>query len=78
VRFRKRPRGETTSLKEAVMGKHTLWKGVSLISLTFLLIFCGRNSMAAEPYVVGYVADITGMARANYAPEAEGCRLYIL
>ena len=32
---------------------------------------------AAEPYVLGYVADITGMARANYAPEAEGCRLYI-
>ncbi len=32
---------------------------------------------AAEPYVLGYVADITGMARANYAPEAEGTRLYI-
>jgi len=35
------------------------------------------HSHGAEPYVVGYVADITGMARANYAPEAEGCRLYI-
>ena len=34
-------------------------------------------SMAAEPYVIGFVADITGMARANYAPEAEGTRLYI-
>ena len=35
------------------------------------------SSEAAEPYVLGYVADITGMARANYAPECEGTRLYI-
>lgn len=37
----------------------------------------GGPSEAAEPYVIGFVADITGMARANYAPEAEGTRLYI-
>jgi branched-chain amino acid transport system substrate-binding protein len=35
------------------------------------------TSQAAEPYVIGYIADITGMARANYAPECEGTRLYI-
>lgn len=42
-----------------------------------ILVLYSGPAMAAEPYVLGYVADITGMARANYAPEAEGCRLYI-
>lgn len=46
---------------------------VSALMLTLPVGIC----FAAEPYVIGYVADITGMARANYAPEAEGCRLYI-
>ena len=38
---------------------------------------CAGPSGAAEPYVIGFVGDITGMARANYAPESEGTRLYI-
>ena len=53
---------------------------VTALTVFFLMasFFLGsRHSNAAEPYVIGYVADITGMARANYAPEAEGCRLYI-
>ena len=53
---------------------------------TILLVFAfffiaiplyGGPSEAAEPYVIGNIADITGMARANYAPETEGTRLYI-
>lgn len=59
------------------MTKHSYWKHIIFISLVILLALTGGISMAAEPYAIGYVADITGMARANYAPEAEGCRLYI-
>jgi branched-chain amino acid transport system substrate-binding protein len=52
---------------------------VILVFAVFFMVFSsnGGPSEAAEPYVIGYVADITGMARANYAPEAEGARLYI-
>jgi branched-chain amino acid transport system substrate-binding protein len=52
---------------------------VILVFAVFFVVFSfnGRSSEAAEPYVIGYVADITGMARANYAPECEGARLYI-
>jgi branched-chain amino acid transport system substrate-binding protein len=37
----------------------------------------GNVSGAAEPYVVGYITDVTGDARANYAPDSEGFRLYM-
>jgi len=38
----------------------------------------GANTLnAAEPYVFGYQTDLTGEARASYAPIAEGFRLYI-
>ena len=52
---------------------------VFLAAFFFFIAFFsgGWSSQAAEPYVIGYIADITGMARANYAPEAEGTRLYI-
>lgn len=36
-----------------------------------------RPSGAAEPYVLGYQTDLTGVARASYAPIAEGFRLYM-
>ena len=54
------------------------WKMI----LIFIFIFVANSIHispigAAEPYVIGYIADITGMARANYAPECEGIRLYI-
>jgi len=32
---------------------------------------------ASEPYVLGYQTDLTGVARASYAPIAEGFRLYV-
>ena len=48
-----------------------------LLVIASMMFFSPGISAAKEPYVIGYVADITGMARANYAPEAEGCRLYI-
>jgi branched-chain amino acid transport system substrate-binding protein len=54
--------------------------GMVILAFAFFFTafqFWAAPSMAAEPYVIGYVADITGMARANYAPEAEGTRLYI-
>jgi ABC-type branched-subunit amino acid transport system substrate-binding protein len=53
------------------------WRLFFLLAVILTLSFSPGVSMAKEPYVIGYVADITGMARANYAPEAEGCRLYI-
>jgi ABC-type branched-subunit amino acid transport system substrate-binding protein len=34
-------------------------------------------SQAAEPYIIGYPADITGPLKHNYAPQAEGFRLYM-
>lgn len=34
-------------------------------------------SQAEEPYIVGFIADITGPCRSFYNPEAEGFRLYI-
>lgn len=43
----------------------------------FTFIPIGSPSHGAEPYVIGNIADITGMARANYAPETEGIRLYV-
>jgi len=49
-----------------------------ILAVLFCMVLGGTGPAAgAEPYVIGYVADITGMARANYAPETEGCRLYI-
>ena len=50
---------------------------LSIVVLFLAFFFYIGPSNAAEPYVIGYVGDITGMARANYAPETEGCRLYI-
>lgn len=42
-------------------------------------IFWGniQISSGADPYVIGNQTDITGDASTNYAPEAEGFRLYI-
>jgi branched-chain amino acid transport system substrate-binding protein len=54
------------------------WSMILIFAAFFIAFpFNGGPSKAAEPYVIGYVADITGMARANYAPECEGARLYI-
>jgi len=36
-----------------------------------------NNATARAPYVFGYQTDLTGEARAGYAPIAEGFRLYI-
>jgi len=51
---------------------------VVLVTL-FAFATLGQNSdsMEAEPYVIGYLGDITGPCRSFYAPEAEGFRLYI-
>ncbi len=45
--------------------------------ICFALFGRGDVLMAAEPYVLGYITDITGDARANYAPDSEGFRLYM-
>jgi branched-chain amino acid transport system substrate-binding protein len=44
---------------------------------SFFFHFNEHASSAAEPYVLGYLTDITGAARANYAPDSEGFRLYM-
>jgi branched-chain amino acid transport system substrate-binding protein len=50
-----------------------------MLLASFSLIFIGSISVlnAAEPYVIGYLSDITGAARSNYAPDSEGFRLYM-
>lgn len=56
------------------------WTFLVAVCLAFPLIsFLGGNDalQAAEPYVIGYLTDVTGPARANYAPESEGFRLYM-
>ena len=45
---------------------------VSLVATTGVV-----PSQAADPYIFGYQTDITGVARASYAPIAEGFRLYM-
>lgn len=54
--------------------------GSIVIIIAFLSLFLLSSvhvSLAAEPYVLGYLTDITGVARANYAPDSEGFRLYM-
>lgn len=59
-----------------MMKKH--WIVIPVFAFCLLSFSLNASpSVAAEPYVIGYIADITGMARANYAPETEGTRLYI-
>lgn len=52
---------------------------VCTLLLAGLMTICpGVNqSEAAKPYVLGYQTDLTGVARASYAPIAEGFRLYM-
>lgn len=51
---------------------------VLLLGFLFSLFLGLHNvSWAAEPYVIGFIADITGPASSFYYPEAEGFRLYI-
>lgn len=48
-----------------------------LVSFAFFTFAIPFGSWAAKPYVIGYITDITGHARANYAPDSEGFRLYM-
>ncbi|MBW1706880.1 MAG: ABC transporter substrate-binding protein [Deltaproteobacteria bacterium] len=51
---------------------------VFIVSVFLSLFFLSNNNLlAADPYVIGYLTDITGHARANYAPESEGFRVYM-
>jgi branched-chain amino acid transport system substrate-binding protein len=51
---------------------------VSLLGFPFALMLCSIHvASAADPYVVGFIADITGPSSSFYYPEAEGFRLYI-
>lgn len=45
--------------------------------VSLMLLGQGNVSGAAEPYVIGYLTDITGDARHNYAPDSEGFRVYM-
>jgi branched-chain amino acid transport system substrate-binding protein len=45
--------------------------------LLSLLLGNRSVSAAAEPYVLGFITDITGTSRNNNAPEAEGFRCYM-
>jgi len=45
--------------------------------VSLALLGHGNVSGAAEPYVIGYLTDITGDARHNYAPDSEGFRVYM-
>jgi len=50
----------------------------SMIIVSACFFWAGTNDLKAEePYVFGYQTDLTGEARASYAPIAEGFRLYI-
>jgi branched-chain amino acid transport system substrate-binding protein len=53
--------------------------GITILITFFSVFFMGHVGIlnAADPYVIGYLTDITGHARHNYAPEAEGFRLYM-
>ena len=58
--------------------KKKIW--VVVLGMVFGVFIFGadiRLLSAAEPYVIGNQTDITGDANTNYAPEAEGFRLYI-
>ena len=48
-----------------------------IIALPFVFFGGVVQANAAAPYVIGYQTDITGVARASYAPIAEGFRLYM-
>ena len=55
-------------------------RSMAVIVSAFLSLFFLSNSgnlWGADPYVIGYLTDITGHARANYAPESEGFRVYM-
>ena len=59
------------------MGKRTMI--IVVVVAVFSIFLIGNISPlnAADPYVLGYISDITGHARANYAPDSEGFRLYM-
>jgi len=59
------------------MRKKTM--GIVMFLVFFSLIFMGHISIldAADPYVIGYLTDITGDASDNYAPDSEGFRVYM-
>ena len=52
---------------------------IAILLSFFLFLFIGVASIlnAAEPYVIGYLTDVTGDARHNYAPDSEGFRVYM-
>ncbi len=49
------------------------------VMMCLVLVIClpGSNAVAGEPFVFGYQTDFTGVARASYAPIAEGFKVYI-
>lgn len=58
--------------------KRKAWNLSAVLAfLSLFVLFSAHVSPAAEPYVLGYLSDITGVARANYAPDSEGFRLYM-
>ncbi len=50
---------------------------IMIIVVSCLFLVGENRSHASEPYVFGYQTDLTGDARASYAPIAEGFRLFI-
>ncbi len=51
---------------------------ISLLAIFLFFLVHGQPNVlwGAEPYVIGYIADMTGPSRSFYGPEAEACRLY--
>jgi branched-chain amino acid transport system substrate-binding protein len=59
------------------MRKKTLF--VALLVTLLFVAFHGQSNVlwGAEPYIIGYIADMTGPCRSFYGPEGEACRLYV-
>ncbi len=59
------------------MGKKSFFALILMVvSVIFGVAWNPQASWSAEPYVIGYIADITGPCQSFYALEAEGFRLY--
>jgi len=59
------------------MNKRFYLSIILIVGLIFGVAGGSQPALAAEPYVIGYIADITGPCQSFYALEAEGFRLYV-
>ena len=66
-----------SKVKEEAMKRGNLLGLFVVIVSIYLVILTAKNAGAADEYVIGYIADITGPTRSFYGPESEGFRLFV-